>query len=334
MVHIPYPSTEQLRHVVQTVQFRYPSGNYPAIQFTGTIKLQGKNCCITRTPSGHILPASRSKYLEAGDKHYGFQAHLEENYSYYQAIFYGLFNDKSILDTHTVRLYGEWAGKGIQKKAGICKVPKSFYIFSVTIEDEDGNVTDCATYDIGILHANIYDIYRFKTYGVTIDFNDVAASIDDIKSIVTSVEKRCPIASYFLPEDLNLIGEGIVWKAYHDGVHYLFKTKGEAHKALSGKTPLTPEQLAAQSAAKTLADSFDNTERYEQALETLYGADYPSQAQTSDIGMYLKLVSTDIAKEEYDILPTDNTERKQVMHYAQQNAKDFFFGILKQQETL
>lgn len=117
------------------------------------------------------------------------------------------------LTQNTISIYGEWAGKGIQKSVAISNLDKSMFIFGVKItphpKDEDDK-TPAYWVDSSYLRNNeckIYNIDDYETYEIEIDFNYPQLAQNKIIDMTIAVEDECPVGKAFGHVG---IGEGIV----------------------------------------------------------------------------------------------------------------------------
>lgn len=334
MKHIKYPSTEQLRNVIREVarisQFShldgegnavYNSNPLPTVTFTGTVKLHGCNMGVTYY-NNELYPQTRNNIISLNKDSFGIASFVFEREKQFRELFTKI--SELYPTTEPITIFGEFAGKGIQKGVGISLLPKSFYIFAIKV----GEIW-IEPLQIQYPEFRIFDLTTFKTYELIIDMNRPELSYQEIEDIVNEVETRCPVSATLLPNESNLIGEGVVFKAKLNDSTLLFKAKGEKHsKSKVKKSPtLTPEELEKLDLAHKCAEEIFSYQRCNQALTEIFGPN-DEDIDIKQIGKYLKWVSTDTIKEESDIILNYGLEIKAVMPLITKKTKEYFFGIL------
>jgi len=329
-----FPHIEQFRTVIKRVRIDHDyvstdsDGNaifdhktpYPTMKFVGTVKLDGTNAAVGKDSNSELYFQSRSRMLgngTDGDDNAGFAAEMNQK----------MLDKKTnsiLFGVHGSQLYfGEWCGAGIQNRCGISKASKRFIIFDRMFGDIDGEfVRDIAPNGLSIFFSksevaylnkqNIWFIDQFKTFTVDIDFNHPELAADQMTAMVDSVESECPVAKSF-GFDASL-GEGIVWKSFDnsDDSKYWFKTKGTKHEGAKSvkrnKVEIDPIKL--ESIEKFV--EFSCTEsRMKQALDFVKEQN-GNVAAMKDVGMFLKWLNSDIARECKDDLEASVLTMKDV----------------------
>ena len=283
-----------------------------------------------------IYAQSRSNKITPLKDNAGFAQFVDNNKEVFEAFFKEIRVINNLTD-EIITIYGEWAGKGIQKGVGIAKLPKAFYVFGVKVTPRDLSDTKSAYWVdndyISSTPNSIYNINDFKTYEIEIDFNDIKKSQNEIVNIVNEIENRCPVAAHFLPDDNDLVGEGVVFETIYKGSRINFKAKGEKHSKSKVKTmkKLTPEELEKLNAADKCAEEIFSAQRCNQALTEIFGVDFEKDIDIKRMGEFLKWVSQDTIKEELDIINKYGLEIKDVIKKVQEKAKKYFLAIYKGQ---
>lgn len=175
MKHIAYPKTVQFRNVVQNINKEISfvgideNGNAihdetlpkPVLTFHGTVKLHGTNASFCYNHNDGFWAQSRNNVITPKKDNAAFAFFCETNQDVMKdMIEYLAENNKVDLGKHTITVYGEWAGKGVQSGAGIAEVEKTFFIFAAKVSEE-GNA-DFIPYwiDSGALTSRENRIYR------------------------------------------------------------------------------------------------------------------------------------------------------------------------------
>lgn len=314
-MHSKYHSIENFRLIIQDIKYMYPD-NLPILDFTGTVKLHGTNAGIGYDGT-NMWCQSRTNIINIKSDNAGFSFFVEKNRDYILDII-KLITDKYMINysTHNIIIFGEWCGEGIQKNVGISKFPKMFFIFDVKvvcIENQKLNYYINSKFEE--IKSNeehrIYNIYEFKTYNISIDFNDLDKAQCDLIKLVEEVENDCPITRALGDSG---IGEGIVFKHYYEnGTRCVFKLKGEKHSVTKDI-----DKVSIKVHDQSLLEFVKNTvteNRFTQCIEYLYKLDpslptYNKAPQMSDIKYIIEWIIDDIIKEEKDTIFKNNYEYK------------------------
>lgn len=346
MKHISYPKTVQFRNVVTNVSSMATFAGLdengdaiydgtrkkPTLIFKGTVKLHGTNAgvCYNDTDGVYVQSRNNAFGLDKGESHMGFTFFVKSK----EQLFLNIFNavkDKYEIDTttHTITVYGEWAGQGVQKTVAISELPKSFYLFGCKISkpsDPDFNAywVDVSEYTFPETD-NMWNIYEFETYEIEVDFDNPGIAQNKFVELVDKVEKECPVAKHF---GVSGIGEGIVWISEYKGSRLLFKTKGEKHAGKSKVKTVKPVDEGKLKLVSEIADKVTPTWRLNQMFNevTRNGEDISRK----HIGTYIKMVIKDVLDEDIDIIVDAGLNIKDISGKISGIAKDYFF----EQETL
>ena len=335
---ISYPKIGQFRNVIQTLSrissFKGMDLNNepiydgtapkPVIKFKGTVKVHGTNAGVCYNTKDGIYTQSRNNPFnmdEAPDSHMGFTFFVKKNKLVFEDFFNKIIEENDIdPNIFTISIYGEWAGKGIQKGVGVSELEKAFYIFGVKISKLEDPEFD--SYWVDYTHyseddARIFNIDKFGTFEVDVDFAMPQLAATEFAEITTKVKEECPVAKFF---GVSGIGEGVVWTADFHGSLHRFKVKGEKQSVSKVKTlaPVDTEKLHSIQDFVTYAVT-DN--RFEQGLQQVFGED-PHVIQK--MGDLIRWCINDIMSEEIDTMADNNLEPKDVNKYISTNVKDRF----------
>lgn len=222
------------------------------VDFVATVKLHGTNCAFVVNSDGTYYSQSRNQVLE-DDSHFGFKSWVDSNITKLKKCVVDYTNTECSCCTNsinifnpveTVVVYGEWCGKGINKKLGITKLDKRiFVVFAVKVILKDGseyidydNLADFTYHSV-----NLYNCYDFPTYYIKLNITELKEPciIDYLNKILDNVVKKCPASNYF---GIDGTGEGIVLHPeYIYNNKFLFKYKPE--KTKSEKVHNIPEGI-------------------------------------------------------------------------------------------
>jgi hypothetical protein len=202
-----------------------------------------------------------------------------------------------------ITLFGEWAGKGIQKGVAVSKLDKSFYLFGIKVKNSNGE-TYWLDYS-NVEHRgdiNFYNLSKIKRYEMEIDFNEVEKHLEVITELTNEVEAQCPVGTFF---GVDGIGEGIVWETLYSGKKYRFKSKGDKHKVSHSKTvSIEPEKQESIDAFFKYAVTEN---RLQQGLQKIF-LDRDMDLDIKSTGDFVRWVTSDILKEENDTMTASNLE--------------------------
>ena len=346
-----FGSIEQFRHAVDKVNHRATyigqseddkpmyddTKSKPVLEFTGTVKLHGTNSGIQfNMIDGSTLAMSHERVLSTEADNHGFCTWAQSESGLFQLRELRKIIDHFLDDASPqyIYVYGEWCGSGINGKTAIGKLSNRFFVFSIMLKFTDGcekwlELSDIASaWQVRTDLFNddpfeIYFVHNFKTYQVSIDFNDPGSSIDELERLTLEVEAACPIGSAF---DIEGIGEGIVWTCMHPTFgHLMFKTKGSKHKGTKNKqlVAVAPEVMKSR---QDFVDAVLTESRLEQGFD-LMKATY-GKVTEDRIGDFLAWIGKDVLKEESDTMNVSKLERKFVMGAVNNAAKKWLMPRL------
>lgn len=341
--HISFPSIEQFRNVVASVNRRHnfvgldengdaiydTNRKKPTLTFKGTVKLHGTNAGICFNNESGLWAQSRNNIITSQSDNAGFAFFVETNGDIFIDIVNKIANRSNIdLDNNTISVYGEWAGGNIQKGVGITNLPKSFFIFGVKVTPHvaDGESKESAYWidysDLRNTDARIYNIDDYETYSIDIDFNTPETVQNRLSELTLAVEEECPVAKAF---GFSGVGEGIVW-SYTDenGATLRFKVKGEKHSSSKVKT-LASVDVEKVASIREFVDYAVTESRFNQAIENVFPNNEP--VDIKKLGQVMKWINSDIIKEESDTLKENNLEPKDVNKYVSAKVREMFMTL-------
>jgi len=340
--HISFPSIEQFRHTIATVNRKSdfvgldangeaiydPNRLKPTLTFKGTVKLHGTNFSVCYNDTDGMWVQSRENIITPEKDNAGSAFFAVSN----KEVFMSLFNkvkEKHNIDTSvfTISIFGEWAGKGVQKGVAINNIDKSMFVFGCKISKLGDAEFDAFWVDSSDLKSpehRIYNVEDFQTYSIDIDFNNPKLSQNSIIDMTIAVEESCPVGKAFGFEG---IGEGIVFTHVDENGHrLLFKSKGEKHAASSKVKTLTPVDEEKLGKVAVLVEKVTPQWRLEQMLEAEFNLMNGGTIDIKRIGNYIKLVVADVIKEESDIIAEAGLEPKDLNKGISEVARKYFFA--------
>lgn len=308
----------------------------PTITFKGTVKLHGTNAGVAQGADGEIWYQSRKNVITPQKDNAGFAFFADTNKGVFENMFKTL---RKRIDNYddTIVIFGEWCGGNIQKGVAISGLEKMFVIFAVkvaTTNEDDANyyIEDSVWEDLSMSDNKIYNINDFPSYEVEIDFNQPEAARNKMVDICMATEEECPVGKAFgrgENEDDNTTGEGEVWKAWIDGVCYMFKVKGEKHSASKVKT-LAPIDMEKLNSVNEFVDYAVTENRLNQGIEQVFTIE-SKEPEIKFTGDFIKWVVGDVIAEEADTLASNGLEPKDVGKYLSNKARIWFHDYLNKQ---
>jgi hypothetical protein len=345
--HTSFPKITQFRNICQDIRqsFSYvgkdEQGNIiyntenlvlPTIKFKGTVKNHGTNSAICYNLTDGIYTQSRNQYFsidKSPEGHFGFNFFVVKNKEIIKSIFDEIIeNENCKSDDYKISIFGEWAGKEIQKGVAVSQLEKAFYIFAVFIENTvNPGLSYWADYTKYRNPENrIFNIDDFGTYEIEIDFNNPSLVTNKILDLTLEIERECPIGKYF---GISGIGEGVVFTGMVNNKRYVFKSKGELHSASKVKT-LSGICSSDVETMKNVAEFIEyavTDNRLKQAIQTIFGESVVSITKTGDV---IKWVVTDILLEETDVMVQNNLEPKMVGNSISKKVREMFMKYLSE----
>jgi hypothetical protein len=311
---------------------------YPIVKARGTIKCHGTNSGAAYNEKDGLWAQSKNHKITPQKDNAGFASFVEFKKDDILNMILNIKNTFNIdTQTHTITVFGEWAGPGIQKGVGISQIPeKCWFIFGIRITDETNEekesywFTDEQLDSFFIAPAmtdRIYALNRFKTYDVEIDFNQPELANNIIFDMIQEVENECPVAKYF---GVSGIGEGIVFKfEYKDTIHKM-KAKGDKHSVSKVKKHKKVDDKEIQKCmdlAEKVTPAWRLEQMYNETFDTLNGG----EGDIKRTGEYIKSVINDIVKEEMETIAEEGIEFKKITKFISNIAKDYMFARMDEE---
>ena len=345
---IKFPKIEQFTSAVQTILRRVnfvgldengdaiydPSIPKPTIIFNGTVKVHGTNASVAFNAQDGIWYQSRKNVITPQKDNAGFAFFAETNKEHFMRIIHDVAAEHDIdMHKNTITVYGEWAGKGIQKNVAVSELDKTFYLFGIKVSPFDTEVSaywvNHGTYDQP--SVGIYNIEGFETFSVEVDLNNPKMAQNTFHELTEKVEQECPVGKHF---GVSGIGEGIVWTAEYKGDSYRFKTKGDKH---AGKSKVKTIKKVDNAKLQLVIDTVDKVTpvwRLEQMLESTCDFMNGGTMDRSKLGDFIRAVIKDIMEEDLHIISDAGLEPKEINKKVSEVARMYFFEQEKERVGL
>ena len=356
MKHISFPSIDQYRSVIKHVNDRcayHKVIEKPTLTFHGNVKLHGTNSSIVFSNDlDTVYAQSRERTITPEDDNAGFARFVNTNQDAFKGLLaYALFkyntlgfvSQAQVKEAHTIVVYGEWCGRGVQGGVAVAQLDKMFVIFAIKMlskgqyyeNDElvDGDVGNWLTpSDVKLTSSpfktipRVFCIENFPTWNIKIDFNNPAAMQNQLGELTLAVEQECPVGKHF---GVSGTGEGIVWTAIETSELVIkiddlcFKVKGSKHSDTKVKT-LVAVDIEKVNSIRECAELVGTPHRFEKSIAFLRASGVDDPFELKNIGAYLKWIDRDIEKEETDTVDGNGLTIKDVNKAVQQLAKKWF----------
>jgi hypothetical protein len=336
------------------------SAPLPVLEFRGSVKLHGSNAAMVKTVSPattrNIHFQSRERILSVEKDLMGFCVYMKGQDRAVDSIFesitnvlesYGQESAKTTKTVEAIAVFGEWCGTGIQKGVALSQIPKMFVIFAVKVtylgEIPALWLDMSKMLEVKAEKARIFNIMQFQTFSIIIDFNN-KESIEEAKkqmdSLTLGVEEECPVGKHF---GVSGTGEGIVWQAiqspnlpvFKSGRFlepgFWFKTKGVKHSSYRKPESASKERPSPETIAKVDAfvELVVTPARLQQGLQILE-RELLLPIEMKSLGAFIKWVSGDVMKEEYDRMEEAGIDKKDLMGPISTAAKKWYISQLEE----
>ncbi|MEL6553091.1 MAG: RNA ligase family protein [Cyanobacteria bacterium J06621_11] len=267
----------------------------PTLTYRTKIKLDGTNGAVQVLPSGKVVAQSRSQIITPENDNAGFATWVDKNKDRFATC---------AKDEH-VTIFGEWCGKGIQKRTAISEIDrKIFTVFAVRLADvsRDSCRWVIEPDEISRYVPEHVDVYVLPFFGaeIVLDFADeegLKGAIAHLNQTISEVENLDPwVKATF---GIEGIGEGLVLypdpdntverRSYSD---LLFKAKGLKHQVVKTKKPVQVDPEKAESIDEFVS-LFVTSNRCKQGV----AEGCSGKLEMPQTGNFLKWVCMDVQKE-------------------------------------
>ena len=316
--HVKWPKIYAFHQVKKTLEAREEwaltggeSFKMPTVTYRAKVKLDGTNAAIRVRADGTWTAQSRSRDIVPGDDNYGFAKWAEGRD-------FGRLANRA----GDVVLYGEWCGKGIQKRTAVATLDPMWCVFGMRLP-RDGGLVASPDMLADVVPVGVH-VLPWWGPAVEINFDDDAQTdigLAIVNSLVEEVERCDPwVRSQFMVEGM---GEGLVFYPWFDflaekDVELMLKAKGEKHTQVR---PAKREPVASETLVAFVAQ-FVTEARCEQALQE----GCAGVAEMSQTGNFLKWINQDILAESETELEASAMKWKDVQSAVTRTAKQWWLA--------
>ena len=305
----------------------------PKITFSGSVKLHGTNASVCYNHK-ELWAQSKGNVLDFinGSDNAGFDAWVQTNKEFFELVLGDIFKTNPKMEE--VCIYGEWAGKGIQKGVAIAELPKTFYMFGIKFKTKDEDEYRWAkdnefTLEVIAKHGpdTVKSIFEYETYEIEVDIGNPKAIQNELIKITEDIDKLCPVGK---AHGIEGHGEGVVWTGWYKDTKHTFKIKGESH-ARSKVKILEPVDDEYEQRKIDFANYATPAWRLEQGIQETFDTLNGGEMDIKKMGDFIRWVVKDIMKEELDKLQEYNLEPKEVNKTISTIVRNFFMNELNRQ---
>lgn len=337
--HYAFPSIEQFSHVKRNVQFKAHyrglddagepimdrTATLPVVSYEATVKLHGTNAGIVfskKEDGFDIYCQSRERIITPEVDNNGFAKYVLSLPKEHLDIIVANFPT----DWNIVAVYGEWAGKGIQKSVAIAELPKTFYPFAAKniVDEENGIWLNIREW---VFPEKIHNIYKFPTIKIDINFAEPEYDVVKINEWVLAVEAECPVGKHF---GVSSIGEGLVFMPTdpnYNSSRYWMKCKGAKHSE-SHVRKLATVDIEKFESDKAFVENVLDEGRLQQGFQWLIDNGKPTDEKGT--GDFIRFIVSDVLKENVLEMEVSGIDQKSLGKILSGPAKKWFFTKINQ----
>ena len=152
------------------------------LMFKGTIKTHGTQAAVG-FDGQNMWAQSKSQIITPENDNAGFAKWIQNTSvkDFLTVLKYHLSSDGAD-GADEVIIYGEFVGKGIQKKVAVSKLEKTWIIFGIRykVGDKWYKVKDPERWLVANSVDNIYSVFDFDNYTINIDFNHLEIALKSL----------------------------------------------------------------------------------------------------------------------------------------------------------
>ena len=310
-----------------------PAPKYPIIKAQATEKIHGTNAAVCFSIPDGFWVQSRTSIIEVGKDNAACAFNTMGNEEAWKNIINNLAAVYAIdLNENIISVYFEWCGAGIQKNTAVSGIEKKmaiifshFKVSPIEPSEEEPAVwkeTKIGETWVSDNKADIFNINEFPTYEIEIDFAQPLMIQNSLVELVENViEPASPVGKQFGME--KNIGEGIVVTFMYKDVLHRFKVKGEKHSASPVKKLKKVDNVKLQK-IQDIAQEVTPAWRLEQMFDLANDVINGNIPAMENMGTFMKMVNTDIIKEESDIIKEAGLEPKEIFRDVSTISRQFY----------
>lgn len=299
--------------------------------YANDVLIHNSNAAVAQNPEGKLQFQSRTNIITPEKDNAGFAFWASQCTDELSKMINFYRKQYEIDESHTVVVYGEWAGQGIQKNVGISELPKAFYIFSIAVitdnlENENSNFYLDMSKEFHWVNKearifNLWDKEMFPVYEIEMDLNNPKLVQNDLIKITDDIEEECPVAKAF---GVSGIGEGAVWVDSTN--EFRVKIKGDKHAGKSKVHKTNIVDLEKMNSVSEFIERFVDIERLEQGWNMMTELGHALEPKTT--GHFVRWIINDVISEESDTLMESGLEPKDVNSSMGKKAGKYFMDRL------
>lgn len=324
-----WTSIESFYNVRKTIQ-KYGVHAGSIVTYRAKVKLHGACAAFSIDDNDTLRTYSRTALITPNNDFCGFSQWVETHRERLLALHRPGVN---------IIVYGEWAGKGIQKGVAASQVERFFAVFAArlaTPEDPENDVfitepDELMTYVQGIPGCYVLPWFNNCEEFVVpweADSDSFRDVIDRMNQHIVDIEACDPwINATF---GVKGIGEGLVFypvskqhDSYADFSYLSFKGKGEKHKTIVHAAPVQAEPTVIEGLDEFVRNVLPQSRLEQGVRATNDGSDI---AMMVNLGSFLKWIGLDLEKETAHELLVSGLDRKVVYKKCNEYARNWFMN--------
>ena len=302
----------------------------PTITYRAKVKLDGTNSGVQIFSDGRIAAQSRNQVITPEQDNAGFANWVNNNLDFFS----------NLASTEHITIFGEWCGKGIQKRTAISQIDRKVWVvFAIQYGGVNGEVAKLEVRPEVIRnflpnHSDIF-VLPFYKEAIGIDFGignreKLTLAVEQLNSMVKDIEANDSwVKNTFGVEG---IGEGFIFYPQTDELvekgsysQLMFKAKGEKHQVVKTKKPVqvTPEKV---SSIQEFVEFFVTVPRLEQGVREAC----ENQFNIRKMGDFLQWFVGDVKKESVAELAAAELTWKEVNKAVMRAARNWYQDKVKE----
>lgn len=311
----------KFQHITHLKDFIYglKRSNYfthnDVLEIYGTPKLHGTNASIVFYKDGSTQIQSRNNILNQHQDNMDFYKWMNpERVAFIKSNITELLNKYPM-----VIVYGEYAGKAIQKNMAISEMERFFAPFAIRLINDYQDFYIVPDMKIFNEELRIFDLFKTE-HKITIDkksFDDLSF-VETIDSYVKQYETQDVFAKKF---GYKGVGEGIVWHYIIDGAAYFFKTKIDEFQTKAQKVN-KDKSIEEIKEDKRIVEYCLNEARLKQGLD--YLKENNLEIDLKNIKPFIDFIVKDVLREERRFLEDNAITDKRISKIVGSECANWF----------
>jgi len=320
----------------------------PKIQAHSVVKLHGTNSGVKYDiKSGELSPQSKNRYITPQSDNYGFANWFEnEKEAISELLKENILSKIDIkaecpfddFEASEITIFGEWAGKKVQRTVAVSELEKTFFIFGIRVSNASFDADDKTSFywispltlkDL-VFDSDELRIYNLVKHSITpfeINLNNLLETLENMNKLVDDVEKNDPLVEKIAKRlDIELkstIGEGVIIWFQFNKIWANFKAKGKLHTKVEPKKLINVDNDVKLKIAEQVTPAW----RMQQGIQEVFGENWEKELNVKKLGVVIKWVMDDVEKEDLKILEDENLALRDINRGIAKRVREYFFAV-------